>query len=98
MVPAGNKAKRLSSVDKNNSSSSSLQAYQLLLSAFPSPVISLLNKIQESAVGAIKALNVLKEKNKISEDCIMMFDEMYLQKLHSIRAANMFGLMKSVLR
>ena len=74
----------------------SFQAHKLLLNTFPLPVISLLNEIQEGAVGTIKASNVLKEENNISEDCIMMIDEMYLPKLHSIRAANMFWLIKRV--
>lgn len=42
--------------------------------------ISLLNKIQEGSVDAVKDLKVLKEKNKILEDFIMMIDEVYLQK------------------
>ena len=59
---------------------SSLQAYKKLLEQFPLPSISLLNKIQRGGVDAIKAAKHLLEKGEISEDIILMFDEMYLQK------------------
>ena len=58
----------------------SLQAYKLLLEQFPMPSISLLNKIQQGGVDAMKALNLLREKGKISNDLVMNVDEMYLQK------------------
>ena len=58
----------------------SAQAYKLLLEKFPLPSISLLNKIQQGGVDAIKAIKSLREKGKMSDDIILMADEMYLQK------------------
>ena len=43
----------------------SLQAYKLLLKQFPMPSISLLNKIQQGGVNAMKALKLLRERGKI---------------------------------
>ena len=58
----------------------SLQAYKLFLENFPLPSISLLNKLQKGGVDAIKAVKFLLEKGEISNDVILMLDEMYLQK------------------
>ena len=58
----------------------SLQANKLLLEKFPLPSISLLNKIQQGGVDAIKAIKRLREKGEMSADSILLLDEMYLQK------------------
>ena len=58
----------------------SAQAYRVLLKQFPLPSFSLLNKIQQGGVDSIKALKLLREKGNISEDLVLMADEMYLQK------------------
>ena len=58
----------------------SAQAYKILLEQFPLPSISLLNKIQQGGVDAIKALKLLREQGNISKDLVLMADEMYLQK------------------
>ena len=42
--------------------------------------LSLLNKIQQGGVDALKALKTLYEKGFFSRDCILMIDEMYLQR------------------
>ena len=57
----------------------SAQAYRTLLKQFPLPSFSLLNKIQKGGVDSIKALKRLREEDKISEDLVLMADEMYLQ-------------------
>ena len=44
------------------------------------PSLSLLNKIQQGSVDALKALKTLYEKGSFSRNCILMIDEMYLQK------------------
>ena len=51
----------------------SAQAYKLLLEKFPLPSISLLNKIQQGDVDAIKAIKYLREKGKISNAIILIF-------------------------
>ena len=50
----------------------SLQAYRLLLENFPMPSLSLLNKIQQGSVDALKALKTLYEKGSFSRNCILM--------------------------
>ena len=47
---------------------------------FPMPSLSFLNKIQQGAGDALKALKKLYEKGSCSRDCILMMDGIYLQK------------------
>ena len=42
--------------------------------------MSLLNKLHQGSVDALKALKTLYEKGFFSRNCILMIDEMYLQK------------------
>lgn len=43
----------------------------------------------------MKAMKVLKEKNKMSKYCFIMIDEMCLQKMeNSVRVGNKLGLMQ----
>ena len=58
----------------------SLQSYNILLEYFPLPSLSLLAKLKSSSVDSIKAAQVLRENKAISEDIILMADEMYLRK------------------
>ena len=58
----------------------SAQVYRQLLKEFPLPSFSLLSKIQRGGIDSVKALKCLREKGKISEDLVLMADEMYLQK------------------
>ena len=57
----------------------SFQAYKLFLEKFPLPSVSSLHKIQ-GGVDALKAVSLLQETGKISSDCVLMIDKMYLQK------------------
>ena len=50
------------------------------LKKFPVLSLPLLNKIQQGGVDAIKALKTVYDKGSFSGDCILMIDEMYLQK------------------
>ena len=72
----------------------SLQAYKIALEKFPLPSISLLNKIQQGGVDAIKAVTFLREKGEISTDCILMVDEMYLQKATQYQGGEYVGVDK----
>ena len=47
---------------------------------FPFPSLSLLKKITEGQLDAVKCPKSLKSQGVISEDVVLMFDEMYLQK------------------
>ena len=40
----------------------------------------LLDKIQWGGINALKALKIVHEKGSFSSDCILIIDEMYLQK------------------
>ena len=48
------------------------------------PSLSLLNKIQQGGVDALKALKTLYKKGFFSRNCILMIDEMYLQKTGAV--------------
>ena len=52
-----------------------------MLEKFQLPSISLLTKIQQGGVNSIKALKILRENVKISNDWILMPDEMHLKKV-----------------
>ena len=69
----------------------SAQAYTILLQQFPLPSFSLLRKIQQGGVDSIKALKLLREKGKISEDLVLMADEMYLQKATDFSGGEYIG-------
>ena len=58
----------------------SSQTYQLLIKLFPFPPLSLLKKIIGGQLDVMKCTRSLKSPGVISEDVILMFDEMYLQK------------------
>ena len=58
----------------------SLQSYKILLKHFPLPSVSLQAKLKSSSVDAVTAAKLLRKKNAISEDVVLMADEMYLQK------------------
>ena len=58
----------------------SLQSYKILLKHFPLPSVSLLAKLKSSSADAVTAAKLLRKKNAISEDVVLMADEMYLQK------------------
>ena len=50
------------------------------LKKFPVLSLPLVNKIQQGCVDALKALKTVYDKVSFSDDCILMIDEMYLQK------------------
>ena len=59
----------------------SSQACKILLQKLPLPSMSsLLAKLKSGHFDAMKAAKLLKEKSAISEDIILMADEMYVQK------------------
>ena len=62
-----------------------------MLEKFPLPSVSLLNEIQQGGVDTIKALKLLREKWQISTDCILMVDEMYLQKATQYQGSEYVG-------
>ena len=59
---------------------SSRQAYSLLLNEFPLPSFSLLEKLSRGSLDALKVAKKFLDEGNISKDCMVLFDEMYLQK------------------
>ena len=60
---------------------SSRQAYSLLLNEFPLPSFSLLEKLSRGSLDALKVAKKFLDEGNISKDCMVLFDEMYLQKV-----------------
>ena len=58
----------------------SLQADRLLLEKSPMLSLSLLNNVQQGGDDVLKAFKNTLWKGYFSRDCILMIDEMYLQK------------------
>ena len=54
------------------------QAYKLLLEKLTLPSLGLLQKISQGNVDSLKALKLLLSKGGVSNDCVVLFDEMYL--------------------
>ena len=69
----------------------SFQAYKLLLEEFPMPSLSLLEKISKGGVDPVKSAKLLLAKGRISEDVILMIDEMYLQKSEEYHGGEIVG-------
>ena len=69
----------------------SLQSYSLILKKFPMPSLSLLRKLERGGVDAIKSAKLLRDKGKMSEDIMLIFDEMYLQKQEQYQDGAVFG-------
>ena len=69
----------------------SLQTYRLLIKEFPFPSLYLLKKITEGQLDAVKCTKYLKSQGVISEDIVLMFDEMYLQKCEEYCGGEIIG-------
>lgn len=69
----------------------SLPAYKILLKELKLPSISFLKKLTAGDIDATASLKLLKSHGKISDDVILMFDEMYLEKCEEYIAGKMCG-------
>ena len=69
----------------------SLQTYRLLMKEFPFPSLSLLKKMTEGQLEAVKCAKSLKSQGVISEDVVLMFDKMYLQKCEEYCGGEIIG-------
>ena len=69
----------------------SLQTYLLLMKEFTFPSLSLMKKITEGQLDAVKCPKSLKSQGVISEDVVLMFDEMYLQKCEEYCGGEIIG-------
>ena len=69
----------------------SFQAYKQLIEKYPLSSISLLNKIQQGGVNSIKALKIIQENGMILNDCILMVNEIYLDKATQYHSGKYVG-------
>ena len=58
---------------------------------FPFPSSSLLKRITEGQLDAVKCAKFLKSHGGISEDVVLMFDQMYLQKCEEYCGGEIIG-------
>ena len=82
----------------------SAQCYKYLLNHFPLTSFSTLNRLKQGGLDSLKALKVLQIASKISDDKLVMADEIYLQKLkkHGLKtwsqtSCSLFSLSKQTL-
>ena len=54
--------------------------YRIFFEKFPLSYLSLINKIQQGGADALKTFKTVYEKDSFSRDCILMIDELCLQK------------------
>ena len=69
----------------------SLQVNRLILEQVPMLSLLLFNKIQQGGVDALKALKTVHEKGSFSFDCILMINEVYLQKSAQYQSGKYVG-------
>ena len=69
----------------------SLAAYKQIVNELNFPSVSMLRKITSGKVDAIKSLETLRENGRMSNDLILMFDEMYLQKCEEYSGGECIG-------
>ena len=58
----------------------SAQSYKLLLDQLPLPSFKSLRKIQSGGLDAIKAVQLMLNKELVTSDCVLLVNEMYLKK------------------
>ena len=69
----------------------SLPAYKLLLEKFKLPSLSFLSKLTSGNIDVAKSAKVLRENNIMSDDVILLFDEIYLQKCEEYVGGATYG-------
>ena len=73
----------------------SKQAYIQLQEKIPLPSLSVLKKLAAGGIEPLKAIKLLLEEGKVDPDCILMLDEMYLQKCSEYSSGKYVGLDKN---
>ena len=69
----------------------SRQSYNLLLNELPLPSFSLLQKLTKGGVDPVKSLQVLLRQEKVDSQCMLLIDEMYLQKSCQYHGGKFYG-------
>ena len=62
-----------------------------MLNELPLPSFSLLQKLTEGGIDPIKSLQVLLREEKVDSQCMLLIDEMYLQKSCQYHGGQMYG-------
>ena len=70
---------------------SSCQTYKGLLEELPLPLLSVLKKSASGEVDSLKVAKLLLEKQTVSSDCVLIIDEMYLQKSVQYHSGDFVG-------
>ena len=70
----------------------SKQAYIYFKEKLPLPSLSILKKLAAGGIEPLKAIKLLLEEGKVDSDCILMLDEMYLQKCSEYSGGKYLGL------
>ena len=66
----------------------SYQSYKILLEQFSLPSLSLIKKLQQGKVDALKSAEIPIKNGSISSECVLMVDEMYLKKAAQYHCGN----------
>ena len=69
----------------------SRQACTLLLDEFPLPSFSYLKALSKGGVEPMKALKSMLDNGKVDPDCLLLIDEMYLQKGVQYQGGSLVG-------
>ena len=69
----------------------SRQSYKLLQSELPLPSFSLLQKLTKGGIEPIKSLQVLFREGKVDSECMLLIDEMYLEKSCQYHGGQYYG-------
>ena len=69
----------------------SCQTYKLLLKELPLPLLSILKRLTSGEAGSLKISKLLLEKQIVSSDCVLIIDEMYLQKSVQYHSSDFVG-------
>ena len=69
----------------------SRRSYNLLLNELPLPSFSLLQKLTQGAIDPVKSLQVLLRQEKVDSQCMLLIDEMYLQKSCQYHGGKFYG-------
>ena len=67
------------------------QAYRMLLEKLPLPSFNLLKKIQHGGLDAVKAIQRLLKQRAVSQDSVLLVDEMYLEKMEQYHSGKVTG-------
>ena len=69
----------------------SRQSYKLLLNELQHLSFSLLQKLTKGGIDPIKSLKVLLRQEKVDSQCMLLIDEMYLQKACKYHGGKSYG-------